>query len=203
MQPVTFEIQFFPCIYFFQILSNQPVIIEKFETYQKRSLRNKCIIAHAQGTQILTVPLKKGKHEQQMITDVTIAYDEPWQKTHLAGIKTAYGSAPYFDHYFPRIEKLYACAGESLFQFNVDIIQYFISSLRLPALQYTASFNRPGEEDDKRGQVTPANYDVVKLPAYSQVFEDRLGYLPNLSILDLIFCRGPEATSYLSRPLPD
>ena len=175
-----------------------PVIIEKQENYQKRSFRNKCIIANASGPQILSIPLKKGKHQRQAITEVRIAYDEPWQRFHLSSIRTAYRNAPFFDYYFPHIIQLYNYSGPYLFEFNWSILKHFIKILDLPEPTHTTSYQQTPKEVDMRGILNPRNYQQTSLPRYNQVFEDRCGYLPNLSIIDLLFCCGPETTSYLS-----
>lgn len=174
------------------------MVIEKHENYQKRSFRNKCVITNAYGPQTLTVPLKKGKHERQPITEVQIAYDEPWQKNHLAAIKTAYSSAPYFEYYYPSIEQLYHSAEDPLFEFNWSILEYFTRTLQLPVPTTSETYSRTPTAIDFRGRLNPRNYQDNTLPKYNQVFEDRHGYLPNLSILDLIFCKGPEAGGYLT-----
>lgn len=197
-----FELQFFPTIYFFSILKQNQVVIEKKENYQKRSFRNKCIIASASGPLTLSVPLKKGKHERQIITDVLIAYDEPWKNMHLSSIKTAYHSSPFFDYYFPHIEQLYNNSGKYLFEFNWSILSCFAKILDLPKVECTTSYQKELLSGDMRGILTPNNYQQIILPKYNQVFEDRCGYLTNLSIIDLLFCCGPEAHQYLKSSSP-
>lgn len=197
MKPVLFESHFFPCIYFFNVWIHHPVLIEKFENYQKRSFRNKCIIAGPQGMYTLTVPLKKGKHQQQVIAEVQIAYDDPWQKIHLATIRAAYGKAPFFDDYYPRIEQWYAGAGEFLFDLNICIMRNLAGILHLTDLQFTESYEKDPSAIDMRDKLNLKNFGMIQLPHYSQVFEDRYGYLSNLSILDLLFCYGPETSRYL------
>ncbi|MBK8503929.1 MAG: WbqC family protein [Saprospiraceae bacterium] len=197
-QTYIFELQFFPSIYFFCLLAKNQVVIEKHENYQKRSFRNKCIIANATGHQTLTVPLKKGKHERQPITEVQLAYDEPWQENHLAAIRTAYSSAPYFEYYYPHIEHIYHSAEELLFDFNWSILHYFTKILQLQGPAASETYSKTPTEIDYRGKLNPKTYHEIALPKYNQVFEDRHGYLSNLSILDLIFCKGPEAAGYLT-----
>ncbi|NND31982.1 MAG: hypothetical protein HKN76_05275 [Saprospiraceae bacterium] len=200
-QPYLFELQYFPCIYFFTVLANAPVTIEAHEHYQKRSLRNKCIITSAQGPLVLSVPLKKGKHNQQLITDVAIAYDEPWKEKHLRSLKTAYQSAPFFDHYFPEIRNLYADPGEYLFAFNWFVLDFLLTVFQLPKPSRTTQYEKITAGIDLRGVITPRTFDKIHVPAYSQVFEDRLGYISNPSILDLLFCLGPEASVYFNKAI--
>lgn len=191
-----YEIQLFPPVYFFRNLAQGPILLEKHENYQKRSFRNKFIIAGANGPLTLTIPLKKGKHQGQLITDVLIAYDEPWQKKHLWTIMTAYQSAPYFEFYYVNIEKLYVQASKYLFDFDWIIIEYFCQLLDIDPPTFTLQYQNSAQQD-LRGKMTPKNYFEFLVPPYNQVFEDRHGYLNNLSILDLLFCLGPESSVYL------
>lgn len=160
------------------------------------------MIATSAGVLTLTVPLKKGKHESQSITEVRIAYHEPWQKIHMASIQTAYQSAPYFDYYFPVIERLYASAGDLLFSFNLNILSEICHLLQLEVPDCTEIYRKNPPGVDLRGKLTPQNYSLIRLPKYNQVFEDRHGYLNNLSVLDLLFCLGPEAGYYLKSAPP-
>lgn len=196
-QKILFELPFFPHNYFFGLLAQVDLVIERHENYQKRSFRNKCIIATADGPQTLTVPLRRGKHEQQKITDVKIAYDEPWQRNHLSALHTAYRNAPFFDYYFSKIQELYANSGEFLFEFNWQILLYFTSQVGFPNATCTEDFEKKVTCADFRGIITPRNYAQYLVPKYNQVFEDRHGYLNNLSILDVLFCLGPETSQHL------
>jgi len=200
--PYLFETQFFPNIYFFAGLMQRDIVLEQHEHYQKRSFRNKCMIANAQGIQALTVPLKGGKHQQQPILDVQIAYDEPWVKNHLRSIVAAYSNSPYFEHYFPQIEALYTSAGTSLFTFNLAIINYFQRVFQTKEILLSQSYEKDTLLDDRRGHNTLKNHkQLVPNIRYNQVFEDRHPFIPNLSILDLLFCTGPAASHYLQEKI--
>ena len=85
--------------YWSLLLSTQGVWLEAHEHYQKRSFRNKTELLSAQGRHTLTIPLQKGKHQQQPIQEVKIAYHEPWQALHIKTLQTCYQSAPFYDHY--------------------------------------------------------------------------------------------------------
>ena len=195
-QKKLFEVQVFPPIFFFRTLTRESILLEKYESYQKRSFRNKYIIASAQGPYTLTIPLKKGKHEGQLITEVQISYDESWQKKHLQTLVSAYRNAPFFEYYYTPVQELYAKAGEYLFEFNGLIIGYICELLHLEPPGRTTQYDGSVDQD-LRGRMTPKNYQEFPVPPYNQVFEDRYGYLNNLSILDLLFCLGPESEIYL------
>ena len=97
---ILLELQYLPPIqYFTKFFQHENVVIEQYEHYIKRSYRNRCHIATSHGIQRLSIPLKKGKNEQQSIRKVQIAYGESWQKNHWSAILAAYSNAPFFEHY--------------------------------------------------------------------------------------------------------
>ena len=190
----TIETQFFPTQFFFALHLKGEVDIELHENYQKRSFRNRCMIAGANGGQLLTVPLKKGKNQQQPITEVSVSYDEDWPRIHLSSIEAAYRSAPYYDHYIEDLRSILTQKETQLYLLNQKIIQWSLRNLGEDgAIRYTSEFKREVEGEDCRGSCHPRNYERWLGIKYPQVFEDRFGFLPNLSIIDLLFCQGPYA----------
>ncbi len=160
------------------------------------------MIQHAGSIQMLSVPLVKGKHQGQNITEVQISYDQPWFRHHLQAIRSAYGKAPYFGHYFPVIEELILKEEKYLFRLNALIIEVVKQQLQLEQpILYTSSFQAHKiDERDMRGIMTPKNYHQVKAyQTYPQVFSERHDFIPNLSILDLLFCCGPETRAILAK----
>ncbi len=196
----TIEINYFPPQSYFHLLKDQNLLIEAHENYQKRSFRNKCIILGSNGTQLLTIPLQKGKHERQKIKDVKIGYNENWPHQHIQSIRSAYGSAPYFDYYFPLLEKLLNLKPIYLFEFNCMIIEQLINCLQWDqTLRLTSEYRKVMPPDqDYRDTITPSNYQqVVETSTYPQVFSDRFAFIPKLIIIDALFCIGPATGLYL------
>jgi hypothetical protein len=195
------EMHYLPSIAFFSILSRYDTVwLESQEHYQKRTYRNRSHIASANGILRLTVPLKKGKNEQQPITEVAIAYDEGWQRQHWNSIVSAYQNAPYFDFYAPYLQPYFERTFPLLFDFSRSIVEKLIELLQIEViLKSTRSYSKnPGEEiTDFRGEIHPRKAPAADLPAYVQVFMEKHGFLPNLSILDLLFCTGPQASLML------
>ncbi|MDH3648869.1 MAG: WbqC family protein [Saprospiraceae bacterium] len=193
------EAHYFPPVSVFGLMHQWDVLLEYHETYQKRTFRNKCMIANAQGVQILTIPLKKGKHESQAITDVKISYDEPWQARHLAAIRTAYGSAAFFEEYIEEITKMVCNHESNLLAFTTSTIQEICELLDVRCFIGTTSsyLSTDHYHADFRDRITPRS-DEIDLPDYAQVFGENYSFVSNLSILDLLFCMGPSSKLYLS-----
>ena len=149
----------------------------------------------AQGPVTLTLPLTKGKHQQMPIGQVAIAYDEPWPKKHLHTLQAAYARAPWYEHYLPDLIDLYANPGPTLLAFNLATMA-LVRKWTGIAHDYTLTDNyAPTRPDtiDLRNQL----YLRKKMPwpdtcRYDHVFADRVPFAPNLSILDAIFCLGPD-----------
>jgi len=191
------ETQYFPCIRFWaKALEIGSVKLEKYENYQKRSYRNKCIILAANGRIDLTVPLKSGKNNKMPILDVEISYDENWQKVHLQTIISAYKSSPYFEFYIDELQPFFETKYSSLYEMNMDIINWFSAMLGIEITE-TLSYEREAQVDFRQ-KYLPKNRKI-DLSSYVQVFSEKFAFESDLSILDLLFCKGPEMKSYLSR----
>lgn len=202
---ILLELQYFPPVqYFSKLLSYPAVFIERHEHYAKGSYRNRCHIASAQGVQRLSIPLRKGKNQRLPIREVQIAYDEPWQSQHWHAIQSAYGNSPFFDFFADEMEPVFRRKYQFLFELNWDLLQLVARLLRLKSdIRQTESYHveLPDTLDfrEKIHPKKPAADELFFPVKYSQVFEDRHGFLPNLSILDLLFCTGGEAAEVLRR----
>lgn len=210
MSRVLLELAYLPTVSHFAVMkSHNVVVLEQCEHYSKGSYRNRCHIAGSQGPLRLTVPLRKGKNRQQPIREVRIAYDEPWQPRHWQAIQSAYGKSPYFLHYSDVLEPFFK---EKRFDFlwdlNFELLELLLSLLRLNCqLEFSHQYEVVPSTGilDFRNAILPDHPlpDLLQpLRRYSQVFEDRLGFTPNLSVIDLLFCMGPAAKDYLSAAKP-
>lgn len=191
--------------YWSLIQASTSILLEAHENYQKRSFRNKLELLSAQGKVYLTIPLQKGKHNQQPIKEVRIAYHEPWSTVHLRTIETCYSSAPFYAHYQSDIKELFMTNLHFLWDFNHLCILWVKKQLGIQKdFEITSTYHHaaPPGVTDLRGVIKPDGpISHFKPAVYAQVFEDRLGFSANLCILDLLFCYGPDAKHILNQSL--
>jgi len=192
------ESQYLPPISYFAVLLKQPsIFIEQYENYQKGSYRNRCHIATANGILRLSIPLEKGKNNQTPIKEVKIYNADNWQIQHWRAIKSAYGKSPYFEFYADELCLFFEKKYDFLLDWNTDLLRFMTENIGLPVdIQLTDNYYKNDNSImDYRNVISPKkeNLNLFQDLHYGQVFEDKHGFIPNLSILDLLFCKGPEA----------
>jgi hypothetical protein len=200
------ELHYLPPVDVWALLSSSEstMIIEQHDHYQKGSYRNRCTIAGSQGPQALSIPLVKGKHQAMPAKEVRIVWDTPWARTHWRSIVSAYSNAPYFEHYQDSLEHLFDQKDTYLWDWNLRLFYWLKDQFRLPGqCTFTESYQplTSPETIDLRNTLRPSTPDIrtvfsTAVP-YLQVFDDRLGFLPGLSGLDLLFCSGPQSIAVL------
>ena len=204
---ILIELPYLPCIQFFSKIIQGKIYLEQCENYSKGSYRNRCHIAGAQGLQVMSIPLKGGKHQQQPIREVQISHETPWVSQHWTAIKSAYGKSPFFEYYVDELTPFFSKKYELLWDWNWDLLEVIIRLLQIDAdIELTEKFHKEMSEEmlDLRNAISPKAHkalpDATFSPfRYGQVFEDKNGFIPNLSILDLLFCAGPEASLILGK----
>jgi hypothetical protein len=192
---IKLPISYFGPIAYYSVMVNYPNIIEAYENYQKRSIRNRAHILSSNGPICLSVPLEKGK-TKKLISEVRIAYHENWQSNHRTAIVSAYGTAPYFDYYYPYIEQILSTKYETLFSLFEAIQSFVCRTIGIESGTYTQAYDRSTKSTRPIFIGKDKNIELKK-SKYTQVFSDRFAFNADLSILDLIFNRGPEAIQYL------
>ena len=190
------ETQYLPPIsYFAVLLKQQSISIEQYENYQKGSYRNRCHIATANGILRLSIPLEKGKNNQLPIKEVKIYNHDNWQTQHWRAIKSAYGKSPFFEFYADELAPFFQKKYDYLLDWNMDLLHFMIENIGLPVeIKRTDNYvEKTDNLQDFRNLISPKRKTSFHNIYYGQVFEDKHGFLPDLSILDLLFCKGPEA----------
>jgi len=193
------ELQYNPTILYFQkAFAAEELWLEAQEHYQKQSYRNRCHILTAQGMVPLTVPVKGG-NSKTLIQELEIDYSQRWVEVHWRTIRSAYGSAPFFPFYSDYLRAAYERRPQLLFELNMDLFKLFTKFLKLKKpIHLTQTYVKTYEEPvlDWRNVLHPKKEpDNLRLLPYPQVFGKQ--FATNLSILDLLFNLGPEASTFL------
>ena len=186
-------------------------VIEQYDSYQKQTYRNRCVIATANGLQALTVPVDHSPLTIDHVhcKDLRISDHNQWRRVHWNALQSAYSESPFFEYYADDIRPLFEQKYEFLIDFNEAIRQKMCELLDIEtSVSYSSGFMVHGSWFRVQGSGFRDFREVIhaKHPqddpefqprSYWQVFQHRYGFQPNLSILDLLFCMGPEAVFYL------
>lgn len=203
MSKVLLHPAYFPSITTFSVMAQKDVVWESHDNFQKQTYRNRCYIGMDQGRHMLNVPIKHvgGTDGRQKYTKVEIDNSANWQRQHWRTLETAYRTSPFFEFYEDDIKTLFEEREDSLFQLNLKTIQVIANCLGLTVPQeQAAKFESiPTQTEDARFLVNAKKAPVQLSQEYAQVFVERHGFLPNLSILDLLFNEGTNALSYLKK----
>jgi len=185
----------------FSALSQHELQWEVQDNYQKQTYRNRCYICNDRGKHILSIPIKHvgGQEGRQKYKDVLIENDYEWQRQHWRTLQTAYRTSPFFEFYEDEFAPLFEKKQQFLMDFNLKTIEIICDCLQLEiSNQRTALYQaQPIELLDARFLIKRKQNLGVTFDAYNQVFGDRHGFIPNISVLDLLFNEGTNALSYL------
>lgn len=188
-----------PAEYFALIKEAEEIFIEREENYLKQSFRNRCYILSAGGPQILSVPVFLGSLHKTSVKEIRIDYSKRWQQVHLGAIRSAYSAAPFFIYYFEILEKIINNNYNYLLDLNMDLLHAMVDILKLKReIRYTNQFVPAlGNDDDFRYTLSPKKKSVYHAKSYLQVFQVGKEAIQGLSIVDVIFNTGPDASHYL------
>ena len=187
---------YFGPVQWYQKLYRYPqTLIEQHDSFQKQTYRNRCLIAAANGVQALTVPVSEG---------CLVSDHGNWRHQHWQAIASAYGDSPFFIYYEDDLRPFFTERWDTLYDYDEAIRRKMCELLDIhPRVAGTDHYLKPSElheTDDFRNVITPKHPlpDPLFMPRrYYQVYERRHGFLPNLSILDLLLNMGPESIFYL------
>jgi hypothetical protein len=196
---------FGPIQYYLQLHQSTDPVIESCEHYVKQTYRNRCIIATANGLMPLSLPIEKSSTGKTDIRDVKLSNHSNWQHLHWNSIESAYNSSPYFEFYADDLRSFFEYKPNYLFDLNESIRVKIYDLLDISDnVRYTTDYLReeeiPEEWQDLRYTFHPKKEKQdpgFAIKPYYQVFKQKFGFLPNLSILDLLFNMGPESIFYL------
>ena len=178
--------------------------VEAFENYAKQTYRNRCIIADANGPLALTIPTEKTGEGKCLMRDIRISNHGNWRHQHWNALEAAYRHTPFFQYYEDDFRPFYEKEIPFLYDFNMQLTHLVCDLIGIDAsLVPTGQFaQNPDGMADFRTAIspkTPWKEDREFSPAaYYQVFKEKHGFLPNLSIVDLLFNMGPESIIVLN-----
>jgi hypothetical protein len=192
------ETHYLPSIAYFAALQHaHEIILERHEHYQKQTYRNRCHIISARGKENLIVPLTF-KHGKVFITDVCIDYGQKWLNNHWRTIQSAYGKAPFFEHYSEELESVLFRKVKFLYDLNVSLLSMCLNWLKMDVTVKESLVYEKGpawQVLDLRSVINLKNDENLQYCyrpiSYRQVFGST--FVANASLIDLIFCEGPGA----------
>lgn len=195
-----------PVQYYAKILQYPRVYVEQYDHYMKQTYRNRCVIATQAGTQALVIPAESGGGAKTRMRDVRISWHGGWRRVHWQALVSAYGKSPFFEYYADDLQPFYERKFAFLIDFNEELCRAVCGMLGIGALPERTREYADAEAmgaDDFRDSIHPkrgfgGDTDFRAQPYY-QVFAERNGFRPNLSVADLLFNEGPEALSVLRR----
>ncbi|WP_420388090.1 WbqC family protein [Roseivirga sp.] len=201
---ILLESQYFPPIASFVLMAHSTEIwIEAHEHFEKQTYRNRCEILGANGIQRLTVPVRFA-NSGRPIQSMSIDHRQKWLNNHWRAIQSAYGKAPFYDYYADYIQRELFKPCSTVFELNNRLLTLCLKMLNLPVkINFTEKYELKVSEDifDFRSTIHPKKghegLTWFRPESYYQVFGNN--FVPNLSVLDLLFCMGPDALMVLKR----
>ena len=178
------------------------IFLETQENFLKQTYRNRCIIATANGPLALSIPVVKPDTLKCIIKDMKISDHGNWRKLHWNALVSAYRMSPFFEYYEDDFAPFYEKKYEYLLDFNENLRELICNLIDInPRVILTEEYI-PNTENDFREVIRPKHEeeDPSFMPVpYYQVFREKFGFIPNLSIVDLLFNMGPESVIVLNK----
>lgn len=196
------SLHYFPCINAFVVMIQQPTLLFDLSLPFKRStFRNRTIIAGATGPITLSIPILGGRSIKLPYKEVEIDYNNNWQRDHFRTLCTAYGNSPFFMFYKDELEKIFEQKPKYLYQWNLLCLEWILKKNKIEVpIGIEEKQHFIAKNIDQFTEFLPQNYSSISkdlILKYYQVFEDKTGFLPNLSVLDLMFNQGPHSKQLL------
>lgn len=191
---------YFPNIaHFVAIMKAESLVFEISDNYQKQTYRNRTTIYGANGKLDLNIPVHYSQKNRQYYKDVAISNIDNWQDLHLKSLESAYSASPFFEFYIDDLKPLFEIEAHHIMDFNFKCLELIFDCFQLPfKYETTQVFEKePINSIDARPLANSRKEIGQNFKPYAQVFDDKHGFLQNLSILDLLFNEGPNSILYL------
>jgi len=192
---------YFPSIsHYVAMAQSERIVFEMEDNFQKQTNRNRTYIYSPNGVQLLNIPVKHSKQMHQKTKDIQIETDFDWQKQHFKSLEAAYRSSPFFEYFEDEILPIFEKKHTYLLDLNFETMHIVSKFLRMK-FEYDTTTEYFHDVDSKKfldlRSLTNGKKDRSQFETYTQVFDDKHGFLNNLSVLDLLFNEGRYAMDYL------
>ena len=177
------------------------MVFDVYEPFRKMSFRNRIWLAGGEGKLQLSIPLEQGRDQRLPFGEVRIANRYPWQDQHWKTLCSCYNRSPWFEYYRDELEELYRQPVERLADWNRACFEWTVRKLGWTGSwemgQSNQPFASPEPYTDGRNSITARLLEELEPVRYAQVFEERVGFIPHLSVLDLLCCAGKRSLGIL------
>ncbi len=204
MEPILLTTAYLGPVDYYRALARAgAIVVEQFDSYHKQTYRNRCRVLAANGPLDLSIPVIKRSGLKVWVKEVEIDYVTRWQAMHWRSILSAYNSSPFFEYYIDSFEPFYRKQPKFLIDFNLELQNIVFEHLEWDKeIRLTSCYQHdPKQVQDLREAFSPKAMQTKitgdKEIRYTQTFHDKFDFIPNLSIIDLLFNTGPEAGSLL------
>lgn len=190
---------FSPISQYQALLNSNSITFEVEDNYQKQTYRNRCYIYGANGKQLLNIPVSIPKSSKKTKSKDILVENSNWQKQHYKSFEAAYNHSPFFEFYKDDLQKIFSKKYTYLLDVNLDSFNFIKNALELP-IEY--KFSKTYEENkpnDFRDLADSKKKVEISFLSYIQMFDQKFGFLKNLSILDLLFMEGPNSINFLEK----
>lgn len=192
---------YFPSIsHFVAMVNAEAITFEIDDNFQKQTNRNRMYIYSPNGLQLLNIPIKHSKNAHQKTKDIQLETAFDWQKQHFKSLEAAYRSSPFFEYFEDDLAPIFQKKHTFLMDLNFETIEFVAKSMRwhLEFSKTTEYFSEVPNNEDFRF-LADGKKDTSTFENYPQVFQEKEGFLSNLSVLDLLFNEGKFAYDYLKK----
>lgn len=196
------ELAYFPPLSEFRkYLQSAPLAFSAAQPFRKNGFQNRAFIPAANGLVCLTVPVKGGREVKASINEIRIDNTQHWQTRHWRTLTAAYGRSPWFEYYEPSLKPFYHTPYSELTDWNIDLMRWLLTML---GSSIPVTINREDATDvqvEIGSMIRTSTFQnhpfSTRLPVYTQVFSNKIGFQPNVSIIDLLFNEGKRSLSLL------
>ena len=190
---------FSPISQYQALLNSNSITFEVEDNYQKQTYRNRCYIYGANGKQLLNIPVTIPKSSKKTKSKDILVENANWQKQHYKSLEVAYNHSPFFEFYKDDLRKIFSKKYTYLLDVNLDSFNFIMDALEL-FKEYTLSkkYEETKLNDFRNLADSKKKVEISSIP-YIQMFDQKFGFLKNLSILDLLFMEGPNSINFLEK----